>query len=168
VTRHLLEPEPEKSVILAHDGSWRMHLEPCHPEDLPVQVERLAERSLTHGSDTDRDEAYWCADDTIREAYRLPQCSAQEDREKGFTGWLSSRLELVRVGWRKLVERSVALASRIGDPLASIEAEDQIRNTRHAGERWSAIGRLEREIQTEQPAHHEAPKPSRKPRGLTR
>jgi hypothetical protein len=108
-TRLKLTPEPEKSLIHANDDSWSMRLEPCLPEELPTQVERLAETSLAHGSHEDRGEAYWTADDAIREAYNLHVNDGHLPQEQGFAGWLENRLSLVRCGWKRLVELSEAL-----------------------------------------------------------
>jgi NDP-sugar pyrophosphorylase family protein len=65
------------------------------------------------------------------------------------------------------VERSRLLADRIGDPVAKVEADDQVRNIRPSGERWREIGKLEREIKAERQASPESPKTSRKPGGFT-
>jgi hypothetical protein len=139
-------PETAKSLVVATDSSWSIRLGPCHPHELPLQVERLAETSLAYGSHEDRGEAYWTADDTIREAYDLNKHESSSAREQGFTGWLESRLDLVRSGWKKLVEVSRALAKKIGDPLAEVEAEDRGKNLPSAGDRWSQIGRLEKDL----------------------
>jgi hypothetical protein len=139
-------PETAKSLVVATDSSWSIRLGPCHPNELPLQVERLAETSLAYGSHEDRGEAYWTADDTIREAYDLAKQESSSAREQSFTGWLESRLDLVRSGWKKLVELSNALAKKIGDPLAEVEAEDRAKNLPTAGDRWSQIGRLEQDL----------------------
>lgn len=145
-SRGKLMPETAKSLVVATDRSWSIDLGPCHPNELPLQVERLAETSLAYGSHEDRGEAYWTADDTVREAYDLAKQESSSAREQGFTGWLESRLDLVRSGWKKLVEVSKALAKKNGDPLAEVEAEDRAKNLPSAGDRWSQIGRLEQDL----------------------
>ena len=146
-TRLKLTPEPEKSLIHANDDSWTMRLDPCLPEELPAQVERLAETSLAHGSHEDRGEAYWTADDAIREAYNLHMNDGPLPEEQGFAGWLENRLSLVRCGWKRLVELSEALARKIGDPVADVEGEDRTKSRSSFGDRWRRIGRLEQDLE---------------------
>lgn len=120
-----------------------MRLTPCLPDELPARVERLAETSLAHGSHEDRGEAYWAADDAIREAYNLHENNDPMPQEQGFAGWLDNRLSLVRSGWKRLVELSEALAQKIGDPIADIEIEDRAKSRASFGDHWRRIGRLE-------------------------
>lgn len=124
-----------------------MRLDPCLPEELPAQVERLAETSLAHGSHEDRGEAYWTADDAIREAYNLHMNDGPLPEEQGFAGWLENRLSLVRCGWKRLVELSEALARKIGDPVADVEGEDRTKSRSSFGDRWRRIGRLEQDLE---------------------
>ncbi|WP_366526174.1 relaxase/mobilization nuclease domain-containing protein [Geothrix sp.] len=146
-TRLKLSPEPEKSLIHANDDSWSMRLTPCLPDELPARVERLAETSLAHGSHEDRGEAYWAADDAIREAYNLHENSDPLPQEQGFAGWLDNRLSLVRSGWKRLVELSEALAQKIGDPHADIEREDRAKSRAPFGDRWRRASSLEPELE---------------------
>jgi hypothetical protein len=146
-TRLQLIPEPEKSLITANDNSWSMRLDPCLPEELPVKVERLAETSLAHQSREDRDEAYWAADEAIREAYNLHVNNDPLPQEQGFAGWLDDRLSLVRSGWKRLVELSEALTEKIGDPIADIEREDRAKSRASFGDRWRRASGLEPELE---------------------
>jgi hypothetical protein len=107
----------------------------------------LAETSLAHGSHEDRGEAYWAADDAIREAYNLHENSDPLPQEQGFAGWLDNRLSLVRSGWKRLVELSEALAQKIGDPHADIEREDRAKSRAPFGDRWRRASSLEPELE---------------------
>lgn len=145
-----LSPEPEKSLIQANDDSWSMPLDPCFPEELPAQVEKLAETSLAHGSHEDRDEAYWAADDAIREAYTLTANDSLSSRAGGFEGWIENRLDLVCSGWKRLVELSKGMAKKFGNPVAAVEGEEQNEDRPPIGSRWSRIGRLELDLNERQ------------------
>lgn len=141
-TRLKLYPEPGKSIIQANDDSWSMPLDPCHPEELPAQVERLAETSLAYGSHEDRGEAYWAADDAIRGAYTLTANDRPSSRVGGFEGWIENRLDLVRSGWKRLVELSKGMARRFSSPVGAVSGEGQNEGLPPIGSPWSRTGRL--------------------------